>query len=142
MEIVRADETHRNLVYALMHELEGDKLDRDCFEAVYLRNLADEHIFSLLAMDAGAALGFLSLHIQFLLHHAGMAAEIQEIVVSEAHRGQGIGEKLFLRARQIAAERGCVLLEVCCNQSRAHSHQFYLRQGMKNTHYKFTMPLA
>jgi len=68
-------------------------------------------------------------------------AEIQEIVVSKYYQGQGIGKMLFNRLKEIAVENKCVLLEVCCNQIREKSHEFYLKQNMKNSHYKFTLNL-
>lgn len=60
--------------------------------------------------------GFVSLHIQELLHHAERIGEIQELIVSEKERGIGIGKKLFEKTKEVCQQEGAVQLEVCCNQ--------------------------
>ena len=44
-------------------------------------------------------------------------------------------------AYRIAKEHGCSQIEVACNQLREDTHQFYLREGMHNFHYKFSKSL-
>ena len=141
MEIIKASAKNKNDVYALICELKGAKIDNNLFETVFLQNVENEDIFYLLAIEDHMAVGFASLHIQRLLHHVGNVGEIQEIVVDKKYQGQGIGTMLYNRLKRIAIERKCDLLEVCCNQRRIESHVFYHKQGMKNTHYKFTAPL-
>jgi len=142
MELVYAAEKDLDAVYDLVCRLENKTIARAPFDAAFLRNITDESIVYLLAVEEGAVLGFASLHIQFLLHHAGAVGEIQEIIVDEACRGRGLGKILFQRLKEIAEEKDCVLLEVCCNQARTASHPFYISQGTKNTHYKFTLPIV
>ena len=142
MEIIKASAKNKNDVYALLCELEGTTIDNNLFETMFLQNIENEDIFYLLAIEDHIVLGFASLHIQRLLHHVGNVGEIQEIIVEKKHQGQGIGATLYNKLKQIAIEKRCVLLEVCCNQRRIESHEFYHKQGMKNTHYKFTIPLA
>jgi len=141
MKIIDATEKHRNEVYALLCELEHGELNKARFEELFLQNVKNRDVFYLLAVEDGMVRGFASLHIQSLLHHVGAVGEIQEIVVTSEHRGRGIGKMLYDRLKQIAEDNQCVSFEVCCNQLRAGSHLFYLSQGMKNSHYKFTLPL-
>ena len=49
------------------------------------------------AESDGDIVGFGSLHIELLLHHAGLAGEIQELVVHETVRSKGIGVELVSR---------------------------------------------
>ena len=142
MEIIRALAEHQNTVYDLICELEETAIDKTQFESTFLHNMENEDVYYLLAIENEVVLGFASLHIQLLLHHAGAVGEIQEFIVVNKCRGQGVGMLLFQRLKQIAQERGCVLFEVCCNQSRIKSHSFYVNRRMENTHYKFTLPLA
>lgn len=97
--------------------------------------------FYYLAIQDDIVFGFATVHFQYLLHHMGKVAELQELVVLSSKQGLGIGSLLFEKIKEIAIENECILLEVCCNQIREFSHKFYLKQGMKNSHYKFTMPL-
>ncbi len=141
MQYVVAEKENLPDVYRLVCELEHAELDRAAFEKVYEGNLANPDIYYLLAMDDQVVAGFASLHIQCLLHHIGRVGEVQELIVSKHYQGQGIGRELFDKLKETAAANGCVLLEVCCNQSRKESHKFYLKQNMKNSHYKFTSDL-
>ena len=80
--------------------------------------------------------------MQRLLHHAALIGEIQEIVVSESCRGQGIGQRLFHEMKTAALNHGCEQLEVCCRKERTLSHQFYQKMGMVLSHDKLCMKLA
>ena len=141
MEIINARPEHFPQIYSLICELEEAPLDRTKLEAVYLQNLADPNIHYLIALENGGAAGFASVHVQCLLHHGGKIAELQEIVVAESRRGQGIGSLLFSEAEKTARAAGCLQLEGCCNRKRTDSHRFYERQGMVASHFKFTEAL-
>ena len=80
MKITNARPEHFPQIYSLICELEEASLDRSKLEAVYLRNLADPGIHYLIALENGEAAGFASVHVQYLLHHGGKIAELQEIV--------------------------------------------------------------
>lgn len=140
MKIPRPE--HFPQIYSLICDLEETSLDRSKLETVYLRNLADPGIHYLIALENGEAAGFASVHVQYLLHHGGKIAELQEIVVAESHRGQGIGGRLFSEAEKTARAAGCLQLEVCCNRKRTDSHRFYEREGMAASHFKFTEVLG
>ena len=141
MEIINARPEHFPQIYSLICELEEAPLDRAKLEAVYLRNLTDPGIHYLIALENGGAAGFASVHVQCLLHHGGKIAELQEIVVAESRRGQGLGSLLFSEAEKTARAAGCFQLEVCCNRKRTASHRFYEGQGMAASHFKFTEAL-
>lgn len=128
-------------VAALIDQLEEMPIDKARFEAVYRANLSNPQIDYQTAWINGVLAGFLSVHIQNLLHHTSAIAEIEELVVDVRYRGQGVGKCLFDQAKKIAAQAGCPQLECACNQRRTASHEFYKRQGMACRHYKFTLPL-
>nr|WP_122012773.1 GNAT family N-acetyltransferase [Maliibacterium massiliense] len=129
-------------VYALICALEAQDFDDDAFARVYRQNLAQQRIHYYLALDGrGAPLGFISLHEEYLLHHCGRVAEIQELVVAAHARGQGVGRALWAHARAQAVLHGCTHLEVCCNVRRTGARAFYERQGMACDHHNLCMPL-
>ena len=141
MEIIYATEKYKNDVYTLLCELEHTELNKTQVESLFLQNIKRKDIFYLLAVEADIVLGFASLHIQSLLHHVGAVGEIQELIVNSKYRGKGVGTALYNNLKQIAIDNQCILLEICCNQLRKESHLFYSKQGMKNSHYKFTLSL-
>ena len=128
-------------IYTLLCELEGAPLNRKAFEAVFEANLNDPLVLLFVAEQGGAATGFLSLHLQQLLHHCALIGEIQELIVKKEERGKGMGRALFEKAEEAARKSGCAQLEVCCGRSRTGSHTFYLSRGMENTHFKFCRKL-
>lgn len=129
-------------VHKLICELENDNsIDIDVFRRIYLDNIANESIIYIVAESGGEVIGFGSLHIQKLLHHMGRAAEIQELVVSSKYKGQGIGGEIVRQLKAKAEQKGCGLIEVCCNRKRERSHQFYEKQGFLRSHFKFTFEL-
>lgn len=141
MECINVTMENSEDVYYLLCELEHTEVDKKSFEEVFKNNLVNPDIHYLLATDKQNIIGFASLHIQHLLHHVAKVAEIQEIIVDKHYQGQGVGKMLFNRLKEIAIENECVLIEVCCNQIRKKSHEFYLKQNMKSSHYKFTLNL-
>lgn len=144
MRLLRqANEDDHIQVLELIEELEGPGIDKRAFLKIYRTNLENPLVSYFVYVDADTEelLGFISIHIQPLLHHAANIAEIQELTVREAFKGQGIGRLLFHKAVEISKAYRCSQLEVCCNHKRTSSHEFYLAMGMDNDHYKFTLVL-
>ena len=129
----------KEIIYNLLVQLEEREFDKRMYSDIYEVNLLNPAVFYLVYEEASSVVGFISIHIQKLLHHSGNIAEIQELIVDQSVRGKGIGKQLFEQARLIAIENECMQLEVCCNQKRKESHQFYESQGMTNNHYKFCL---
>ena len=142
MEITRAKINNFDEVYQLICELQDEPVNQDELFQVYEKNIMNPDIYYFLASDGLQTVGFASVHIQFLLHHAARIAELQEIIVCKSKQGMGIGQLLFIQAKETARDIGCLQLEVCCSQIRKESHKFYLKQGMKNSHFKFTLSLG
>ena len=141
IQIREAKAEDQNEVARLIEQLEEAPVHREAFNAVYQENLNNPQIVYQIALTEGKICGFVSVHIQKLLHHTAPIAEIQELVVDEKCRGQGVGKLLFGKAKEIAAKAGCPQLECACNQRRTASHAFYKKQGMTCRHFKFTLPL-
>lgn len=140
-DIREATINDEEIIYKLLVALEEEEFDKKAYSDIYKANLLNPAIFYLVYEEEGRVLGFISVHIQKLLHHVSNIVEIQELIVNQTVRGQGIGRQLFEKAKYIARENGCTQLEVCCNQRRKESHKFYEKQGMKNSHYKFCLEI-
>ena len=74
--------------------------------------------------------------------NAARIAEIMEFAVDPACRSRGIGKEMFARACADARAAGCVQIELATNQRRTGAHHFYAREGMRCSHYSFTLPLV
>ena len=141
MQIIPATISDMQAIYKLICQLEEQTLCPADFERIYLQNLQNPTICYLLCKDGGEVLGFCSLHMQSLLHHAGKIAEVQELILCPGARGSGAGRALMEAAKQRAQQEGCLQIEVCCNLRREGAHQFYEHIGLNRSHYKFTAPL-
>lgn len=123
-------------IYGFLCELEDELLDSALFQSIFERNLQNPLIFYLVAEVAGQAVGFVSCHVQYLLHHVGKVGEIQELFVKTAYRNQQIGHKLINAIDMLAAQEGFVNLEVTTNQKRTATVRFYEREAFHCTHFK------
>lgn len=78
-------------------------------------------------------LGFLSLHVIPQIALPGDFARISYFAVDTTARSQGIGLQMEEYATRLAREKGCQLIEVHCHTRRTRAHEFYARQGYKES---------
>ncbi len=127
-------------VYLMMNELEGKVYDQPKQHHIFQYNLHQDNIIYLVALKNDKVIGFLSCHIQYLLHHNGKVAEIQEMFVLSEFRSDGVGELLFEKLKKRVQGQEIVQFEVTSNVKRNRAHEFYLRMGFEWTHKKFVLP--
>jgi PhnO protein len=123
-------------VYRMICGLEETMLDRNAFDGVFRQNLSSENIGYFIAESNSRPVGMAGCHIQPLLHHAALIAEIQEMFVDSAFRSQQIGKMLMNHMVVFAKSRGAVQLEVTSRNRREKAHQFYQREGFEKSHVK------
>lgn len=129
-------------VYSLICELEGRELPFEKFREIYCEQLSSKRYYCLLGEENNDALAVLNLRFEEQLHHSECIAEIMEFAVNSAYRSRGIGKQMLEKAAQIAEVYGCTQIEVACNRLRTDAHRFYQREGMNNSHYKFSKKLT
>lgn len=69
-----------------------------------------------------------------LARHGALRAQIEAVRVDAALRGQGLGAAMFGWAIEEARRRGCALVQLTTDKSRAGAHRFYERLGFAATH--------
>jgi ribosomal protein S18 acetylase RimI-like enzyme len=62
---------------------------------------------------------------------SGLRARIEDVVVDEAARGQGIGAALTLEALRLARERGARTVDLASRPSREAANRLYQRLGFQ-----------
>ena len=124
-------------IYNLICLLEEENLEKKYFKDVYLKNLHDENIIYLKCIDEKNIIGFISCHIQNLLHHNYKVAEIQELFVVPSFRNQGVGKYLIAYLSDILKNKEVKLLEVTAQKKRKKAHKFYKSNKFEQTHLKF-----
>ncbi len=129
-------------VYRLICELKHTHFDYPAFKQGFARNLQDPLRFYQLAWQQERAIGLIALHLQFHLHHVSWIGEIQELIVSQESRSEGVGRQLLLWAEATARDKGAEMMELSSGMSRENAHRFYRREGYQLTHARFTKVLS
>ena len=135
-----ADASDSPGVKLLLEELEGRTFDQDIFTRIYAEYLeAPLTLIFVATQEEGEIIGFISCKGQSLLHHEGLVFEIQELVVTATHQGEGLGRKLIAALKSDLQKLGAISLEVTSNKRRKEAHAFYQSVGFLNSHEKFTI---
>jgi len=138
--IRQAVESDAVSVKYLLEELENREFDQAIFDRIYAEYLEAPLTLMKVAVSSETEIvGFISCKGQSLLHHEGMVFEIQELIVTEAHQGNGIGRKLVAALKPDLEKLGAISLEVTSNKRRKEAHAFYQSVGFLNSHEKFTI---
>lgn len=126
-------------IYRMVCALGNNILDEKVFTQVFENNLNNPNCFYEVAIAENKIIGFISMHIQQLLHHCGAVGEIQEFYVDNDYRGKGIGKLLMNRVKEYATTTDVKSIEVTANKKRIENVAIYEKLGFKLTHNKFTI---
>lgn len=85
-------------------------------------------------------LGSYALLVMHNLAHMGTPSAIAEdVVVTTAFRGQGIGRQMMAHAMEQARVAGCYKLALSSNSKRERAHAFYDNLGFQRHGYSFVI---
>jgi len=119
-------------VYALLEQLEpAYSPDRSAFDANFPQLLDDQSTSVLLVAEdaAGSLLGYALTTITPLLHANGSSAQLQELVVDDSHRGEGVGTAIVEEVERVCRERSVRQITVASRRSA----DFYERIGYRSS---------
>ncbi len=111
----------------LLPQLSSSALPLD--EAAFAAIIAAPASTVLIARSDGWISGTLTL-VMFPIP-TGLRAWIEDVVVDETARGQGVGEALTLAAIQLAAQAGARTVDLTSRPSRAAAGRLYQRLGFE-----------
>lgn len=131
--VISATSAHASAIARLIGQLRAQEgLDEPVTaESVqaYLEE-ADTDVFVGLG-DAGDVVGVLSLRVMRDLFHGRPTALIQELVVAEGHRGEGIGGALLDAALDRAHAVGCIEIGVTTGERNEAGQAAYRSRGFE-----------
>lgn len=97
------------------------------FVAAYL---ATPNCFLLLAESEGQVVGLLSYSTRPDLYHAAPSVMIDQLIVSEAYQGSGIGSALLAEVFERAQAAGAAEVSVTTMPDNAGAQRFYRAHGL------------
>lgn len=90
------------------------------------------------ASEAGRIVGTFALLIMDNLGHKGApSAVLEDVVVDEGLRGQGVGRQMMAYANGLCREKGCYKMAFTSNLKRESAHRFYESLGFERHGYSF-----
>ncbi|MFI1095375.1 GNAT family N-acetyltransferase [Streptomyces sp. NPDC020917] len=112
------------------------------YEAAFAEIDGDPQHVLVVAEAAGAVIGTAQLtYLPGLSHKGATRAQIEAVRIGSAARGTGLGSTLIQWCVDRARERGCALVQLTSDATRADAHRFYERLGFRPTHVGFKLAL-
>jgi GNAT superfamily N-acetyltransferase len=126
----RATRDDTDAARALLEELGYAFADEPTFARGFAAVLADSAQAVWLATGKGTVLGLMSMSSRPQVRLAGVIVTIDELVVHELARGQGVGASLLELAREESVRLGARRVELLTARSReSYARGFYVKNG-------------
>ncbi|MEU4335577.1 GNAT family N-acetyltransferase [Micromonospora lupini] len=114
----------------------------EAYERAFADISADPRNLLIVAEQGGELVGCLQItYIPGLGRHGAERSLIEAVRVRSDRRGQGLGRELMTWAIDQARERGCALVQLTTDKTRADAHRFYLGLGFVASHEGMKLPL-
>jgi ribosomal protein S18 acetylase RimI-like enzyme len=110
----------------------------DAFAAIE----ADSNQMLAVADSDGVVVGTLQLtFIPGLSHKGAWRGQVESVRVASSRRGTGLGQAMLEWAVAACRARGCRMVQLTTDKTRADAHRFYERLGFKASHEGFKLVL-
>jgi ribosomal protein S18 acetylase RimI-like enzyme len=143
IKIRRAKSSDATRLAALSTELGYPATSREMKSRLSRLKPASDNAVFVAENDQREVVGWLHVSVTRLLE-VPLRAEVNGLIVSEAHRSKGAGAELLQAGVSWAQSKKCASMSVRSNVIRERAHQFYERHGFE--HYKtqkaFRKPLG
>jgi predicted N-acetyltransferase YhbS len=133
---------YRQLTITTAPVEEGQAPTEDTYKKVFARMAAFPGLELVVAEDEGKVVGSIVLMIVPNLSHKGLPwALVENVIVDEVRRRNGIGKALMEYAINRAKEAGCYRIGLSSDNRRLEAHKFYESLGFKGSSIGFRMSL-
>jgi GNAT superfamily N-acetyltransferase len=142
VKIVKPQKEHFLGILTLLRQLWKDKvLNERRLTEVFERGLSNHLQEFRIAILKDRIVGFASLTIKNSLWQEGYLSHVDELVVDESFRGEGIGSGLLDEMIEVSKERSCGKIELDSAFHRKEAHRFYESKGFENRGLVFSKDL-
>ena len=105
------------------------------YDAAFAAIEADPNQFLAVVEEGSAVIGCLQLTFLPGLSHRGLwRGQVESVRVAASHRGGGLGRRMFDWAIERCRERGCGMVQLTTDKSRADARRFYESLGFTASH--------
>lgn len=126
----------------LFEELMEVPSNREAMSGQLKKVTEDSHYFLASACDGEKVIGTaMGIECYDLVGNCYPFLVVENVVVSPAYRGQGVGKMLMQRLEQFAEERGCSYIIFVSSGYREKAHQFYRSLGYSSDNQGFKKQL-
>ena len=102
------------------------------YHLVFAEIRADRRQKLFVAESQGEVVGTIVLLIVPNLSHNGTPwAFLENLIVTESHRGRGLGRMLLDHSVDLARKSGCHMVELCSDVRRQEAHELYASMGFE-----------
>jgi GNAT superfamily N-acetyltransferase len=123
-------------IYPLIKQLwPRERFPKSETKQAFLKQLAEGKHF-LVAKYESKIIGFISLLIRHSLEELGKIGIIDELVVNEKFRREGVGEKLLKEIIKLAKQNACKALSLTSGFHRKGAHKFYEKNKFRKVAYE------
>lgn len=130
----------------LLSELVNAMDDTECIDirtafktCQHLLNDTRSHF--LVALTKGTPIGFIHFTIRQTVLHRSPSAMIDELIVTKAYQGKGVGKQLVLATIEKCKRLGCCEVEVSTEKTNVEARKFYKKCGFYKTEILFEVDL-
>ncbi|SCL22319.1 L-amino acid N-acyltransferase YncA [Micromonospora rhizosphaerae] len=107
----------------------------DAYEKAFADITADPRNHLIVAEQGGELVGCMQLtYIPGLGRHGAERSLIESVRVRSDLRGRGLGREMMTWAIDQARQRGCALVQLTTDKTRADAHRFYRNLGFVASH--------
>ena len=128
VRVVKAEPHHLAGLHALLTEFSETARKLDL--SVLAERLHDESTHVLVAEDDDVTVGTATLCFVTTLTQ-GVVAHVEDVVVTSASRGQGVGRLLMAEVRKEATRRGAAYIDLTSRPSRVAANRLYSSIGYR-----------
>jgi GNAT superfamily N-acetyltransferase len=112
------------------------------YESAFVAIENDPSQLLVVATDAVEVVATMQLSfIPGLARRGALRAQAEAVRVAASHRGRGLGVAMFQWAIEEARCRGCAVVQLTTDKTRADAHRFYERLGFTASHEGYKLQL-
>lgn len=137
MDIRKARIEDKDEIFVLLNQLYENKIKYEIFSKIYETKWNNENSYYIVAINDNKIIGVLIMEIFIQLHRAKKTSFVDDLIVKEEYRNNGIGKLLLQNAISYAKQQDCEVIELTSFLLNENAHRFYENNGFKKHSIKF-----